>query len=688
MTGELDLDNGNASGTWETSGEITIASPEGFHARPAAVLVKAAKKFSSEIQLVRNDSAVNAKSLVSVMGLALRQGDSISIRATGADAKEAISALAPVIEYGPDAAPPPPPRQEKEIIHRDETEKNPLTYKGISASPGIAVGFVRQAVKHEAEISEIADAPEEEREKFNLALSRSISQLRDIEEKMASRLGAGKAAIFAAHIELLEDPELLNETRNLISQGKSASYAWTKSYKSQAAKLAKLQSKLFAARAADLEDVGERVLLSLAGSDESHVEYGKDSIIVAEDLNPSDADSLDRENVLGFCTVGGSATSHIAILARSLSLPAIVGIDRAALEIPEGAMVMLDGNKGLLRSDPNAEEVQKIRRDQEILAAKKASDLASAMNPAITKDGHKIEVAANIGGAADAREGMSLGGDGVGLLRSEFLFIGRSRAPSFEEQASVYVDIARAVGEGKPLVIRTLDVGGDKPVSYIKQDKEENPFLGVRGIRLSLKNRELFESQLSAILQASEFCDLHVMFPMVSTIGEFREARDALCGRQRIAGSGEVKIGVMVETPSAALLAGCFAKEADFMSIGTNDLTQYTLAADRGNPNLAGIADGLEPSVLKLISSTVEGAQGSDCWVGVCGGLAGDLLAIPLLIGMGVTELSVSAPSIPSVKASVRGLRMEDCRRLARETLDMESAGQVRAHVGKFLGIY
>jgi phosphoenolpyruvate-protein phosphotransferase len=303
------------------------------------------------------------------------------------------------------------------------------------------------------------------------------------------------------------------------------------------------------------------------------------------------------------------------------------------------------------------------------------------VKPAITKDGIRIEVAANIGGAADANDAISTGCDGVGLLRSEFLFLGRDAAPKEDELAEAYVGIARALGQNKPLVVRTMDIGGDKQIPYIKQDKEDNPFLGVRGLRLSLRNIELFKIQIRAILRASKFCKLHIMFPMVSTLDEFRKASALTRELGRETGAGEVKIGLMIEVPSAAIMARHFAEEADFMSLGTNDLTQYTLAADRGNPKLAEIADGLNPAVLAMIKNTVDGARGKNCWIGVCGGIAGDPLAVPALIGLGVDELSVSVPAIPQIKSRVRELSKADCEKIASRVLELPTAGEVREYL-------
>ncbi|GHV27749.1 phosphoenolpyruvate--protein phosphotransferase [Synergistales bacterium] len=681
---------------WETSGEITILSPEGFHARPATVLVKSAKKFSSDIKLIKGSVSVNAKSLVSVMSMALSRGEKLAVAARGSDAKEAIAALSPMLSSSPGNTPPnassaslhssavqPASAQSKRAPTKPTPPQNGV-FLGISASPGIVTGVARKLAHRDTEIHEEADSPGDERRKLNEAISAAKEAIKTVQDAAKSRAGAKSAEIFGAHTELLDDPDMLAEADALISRHKSAPFAWRTAYKAQAAKLSALKEELFAQRASDIEDVGRRVLSVMTGSPSVSAEYEPDTILIAEELTPSDTSSF-GESVIGFCTVKGGAASHIAILARSFGIPAIVGADASLMEIEDGSRAILDGGNGELRLNPNEAETEKLKQERAASEAKRASDMANTLKPAHTTDSRLIYVAANIGGTEDAERAASLGCDGVGLLRSEFLFMDRNSAPTEAEQSGAYINMAKAIGKGRPFVVRTLDVGGDKHLPYIKSDPEENPFLGVRGLRLSLLNRDIFEAQLGAILKAAEFCDLHVMFPMVSTVDEFHEAKEILLGRASAMGVSGVKAGVMIEVPSAALLADRFAEEADFLSIGTNDLTQYTMASDRGNPKLAHISDGLNPAVLSLIDMTLRGAEGKDCRVGVCGGMAGDAEAIPILIGLGVKELSVSVPAIPSVKASVRSLSLGRCQRLAREALNMKTSSEVREGARNFL---
>ncbi len=380
--------------------------------------------------------------------------------------------------------------------------------------------------------------------------------------------------------------------------------------------------------------MGRRVLAILTDQPLEEPEIPADSILIAEDLSPSDTAKLDPKRVLGFATVGGGATSHVAILARSLDIPAVAGIEPRALELADGGQVILDGGKGQLRIDPDPTEVDRILTLKHRLAEKRQADLAAAHAPATTTDGHRVEVVANIGGLDDARRCVPLGGEGVGLLRSEFLYLERQTAPSEDEQVQIYADIADAL-DGRPMIIRTLDVGGDKPLPYLPMPREENPFLGIRGVRIGLERPELLRTQVRAILRAGHGRRLKMMFPMIATLDEIRSVKGLVDEeRARLEAAAQavdaVELGIMVEVPSAAVMARQFAREVDFFSIGTNDLTQYALAMDRGHPKLGAKADGMNPAVLRLIRQTVDGAHAEGKWVGVCGGILIGLIAAGL----------------------------------------------------------
>jgi phosphocarrier protein FPr len=364
-----------------------------------------------------------------------------------------------------------------------------------------------------------------------------------------------------------------------------------------------------------------------------------------------------------------------------MGLPALAGIEPAALEVADGTLVILDGSKGTLRLNASAEEIARIRKAQARAEQRRKDNLAHALEPATTRDGTRIEVVANIGGLADATQIAGLGGEGVGLLRSEFLFMERADAPTEDEQFETYKAIAQAVGREHPLIIRTLDVGGDKPLAYLPIPKEDNPFLGERGVRVGLDRPEIMRTQLRAILRAGAFGKVRIMFPMIARLSELYDVKAMLAEEAARLGVPTVPTGIMVEVPAAAVMAAQFAREADFFSVGTNDLTQYTLAMDRGHPKLAPYVDGLNPAVLRLIAHTVKGAEPLRKPVGVCGGIASDPAAIPILIGIGVSELSVSLPAIPAVKAQIRALHMDACRALAERALAAESAEEVRALV-------
>ncbi|MDO4718666.1 MAG: phosphoenolpyruvate--protein phosphotransferase, partial [Propionibacteriaceae bacterium] len=407
-------------------------------------------------------------------------------------------------------------------------------------------------------------------------------------------------------------------------------------------------------------------------------ELAEGTILIAEDLTPSDTAQLDRNKVAGFATTNGGASSHVAILARSLDIPAVAGIEARALNIAEGTRVILDGTRGTLRMGVTEDEVADIRARQVRIAERKQQEQAQAHEPARTTDGHEVDVVANIGGLSDARDAATKGAEGVGLLRSEFLFLGRNTAPSEEEQAQIYTDIAREM-PGRPLVIRTLDVGGDKPLAYLPIAPEENPFLGLRGVRVGLDRPEILRTQTRAILRAVDAgAQIHVMFPMIATLSDYLRAKEIFEAERAKMGVSQVPLGVMVEVPSVAVMADQFAREVDFFSVGTNDLTQYTLAMDRGHPMLAPQVDALNPAVLALIGRAAEAAHKYDRWIGICGGVASDPQAIPLLVGLGVDELSCSIPAIPSVKAQVRSYSLEQCKDLAASALRKDTAADVR----------
>jgi multiphosphoryl transfer protein len=677
-----------AHGSAVESAPIVIASEAGLHARPAAAIAAAARRFSSDVRLVKEGRDANARSVVSIMMLEVGRGDAVTVVARGEDAaaaadavRQALSSASAAVHGGEAKRPSGTPPTSAAPARPAGMPGGPLT--GVPASPGVAIGRVFQLRHADEVVEERAADPSHERRALDAAIARAHRQLEALQLRLTAEGDADRVAIFAAHQELLEDPALLDGTAEHIRQGATAAYAWRQAYLQQADRLLALRSELLAGRAADLRDVGRRVLHLLVGRDGTPPEVPMESIVVAEDLAPSDAAGLDRTRVRGFCTTTGSATSHVAILARGLGIPAVAGMDPRVLELPSGARVALDGDAGTLWRDPSPAEEAEIAARQASTARLRAAELAVATQSAVTRDGHRVEVAANVGDVDEARRVPEVGGEAIGLLRSEFLFLERRTAPTEDEQAAAYEAIIRQVGPERLVVIRTLDVGGDKPLPYLPVAAEANPFLGERGIRLLLNRPELFATQVRAILRASRAGNVAVMFPMISTVAEWHAAHEVVELQRLALGVPPLPVGIMIETPSAALLADRFAQEADFFSIGTNDLTQYTLAMDRTNPGLASQVDALHPSVLRLIERTVAGAHAHGRWVSVCGAAAGDPQAVPVLVGLGVDELSASVPLVPAVKAQVRALSLEECRVTARLALDAADGAEVRGLVAR-----
>jgi phosphoenolpyruvate-protein phosphotransferase len=710
------------------SAAVLVRNPEGLHARPAATLAHAAQQFPGDVWLALGDEQVNAKSIIAVMGLEVGCGATVRIVASGPDAEQAAQTLSAAIAAGlgeedlGEAAPGTPPAagtgpnpadtggsaaggtdgragvggaRSHDAPHGSVTgatvdvvagsvaePSGSRQLVGAAASPGLAVGTIVQIRREDSDVAEQGADRHTERRRLNDAIDRAHTQLWALENRLRQEADPDKAAIFGAHREILRDPDLLDLATSAIDKGKSAAFAWRGAYTVYADRLAGLRSAVLAGRAVDVRDVGQRVLEELTGRRGERPALPPHSILVAEDLTPSDTAALDRSLVVGFVTTGGGASSHAAILARSLDIPAVAGIDARALDLPDGTRAVIDGAAGTLRFDVTEAEVERVWRRQARRTERRAVELAHADEPAVTLDGCRIEVVANIAGVDDARAAIVKGAEGVGLLRSEFLFLDRRTAPTENEQARVYRQVAETLHPGQPLVIRTLDVGGDKPLPYLPIPPEENPFLGERGVRATLARPEVLRTQLRAILRAVDVgARLHVMFPMVATLEEFRAARTILEEERERLGAERVPVGVVVEVPSVAALAARFAAEADFFSIGTNDLTQYTLAMDRGHPKLAPQVDGLHPAVLTLVGRTAWAAAEAGRWAGVCGGIAADPQAVPLLIGLGVRGLSVSVPAVPAVKAQIRTLTVERCRVLAEQALSADSAAAVRALV-------
>ncbi|MBI3176135.1 MAG: phosphoenolpyruvate--protein phosphotransferase [Chloroflexi bacterium] len=560
------------------------------------------------------------------------------------------------------------------------------TIQGIGASAGFAVGpvFLYTDALPSIEPKRV-DSVEAELVRLRAALERVGEKLEALETETAAKVGKAEAEVFAAHRLFLVDPSFTGEIEKSIHEHNIQAEA---AVQGVALKLREtfeaMQDDYFRARAADIMDVGGQVIRELMGISARGLEQITSPVIVlADELVPSATARMDASLVLGLVTSRGGKSGHAAILARSLGIPAIVGAGPEILKIDPGASIIIDGGAGtiLLEADPQIQQEYLQRKKQQ--QARLSHALTNAAQPAVTLDGVRVEVAGNIGSMAEAGRVVEFGGEGVGLLRTEFLFLDRLIAPSEEEQFQTYAGISDKLGN-RPLIIRTLDVGGDKPLPYLPVSSEDNPFLGNRGVRLCLGRPDLFKIQLRAILRAAHGREIRIMFPMVTTVGEVRAAR-ALIAEARdeiVAAGGQAgtpQVGIMVEVPAAALTSDLLAAEVDFFSIGTNDLTQYTLAVDRTNPSVQNIADHFHPSVLRLIRLTIQQAHERGVWVGLCGELAGDPLATPLLLGMGLDEFSMSSASIPFVKGVIRRWSREEAAALVDSALGQEDAQAVVA---------
>jgi phosphocarrier protein FPr len=681
----LEVLGGDIPPDWP-SVQVTLANAHGLHARPAKALAQLAKGFDGEIQirlLGSGEAAVSAKSLSRLLSLGARRGQVLELAAEPGIADQALPALASAIERGLGEEVEPLPAATSVLLAPEPGAQAQLPapaagdiLRAVPAAPGIAMGPAHVDVAQPLDYPARGISPAAEREH----LDRAVAQVRAVIHGLVERSGAQAIRdIFVTHLEMLDDPALVDEVAQRLRHGDSAAAAWAAVIEAAAVRQEGLRDALLAERAADLRDIGRRVLAQLCGVQASQAP-AEPYVLVMDEVGPSDVARLDPARVAGILTARGGATAHSAIVARALGIPAVVGAGDAVLRIASGTPLLLDGQRGLVTVAPAAQALEQARRERDQRAARLAAAAERRHEPAVTTDGHAVEVFANVGEAAAVAGAVEQGAEGIGLLRTELIFMAHPQAPDEATQRAEYTRVLDAL-QGRPLVVRTLDVGGDKPLPYWPIPAEENPFLGVRGIRLTLQRPELMETQLRALLQAGVGRPLRIMFPMVGTVEEWRQGRDMVERLRREHPVEDLQLGIMIEVPSAALLAPVLAAEVDFFSIGTNDLTQYTLAIDRGHPTLSAQADGLHPAVLQLIDITVRAAHAHGKWVGVCGELAADPLAVPVLVGLGVDELSVSARSIAEVKAGVRSLSLASAQGLARQALVAASAGEVRALV-------
>ena len=656
---------------------VTLPNPLGLHARPAAKLVRLARRFQARVtleNLTHPAGPFEAAGINGILSLAARQGHQLRLHAEGPDARQALEEVAAFLQGGCGDQEKPPATPVAPV----EPSSGELT--GIPASAGIAIGpLVRLRPAATPRDSRVPDDPEAEWQRLLAAIRRAGEETRSLYEWAAKHAGADEAGIFDAQLLLLEDPQLLEHASRLVHTGRlNAESAWREATRT-------IATGYLQVRAADVADVTNRVLRGLSGVAAPSAEFPGPAIVAAHDLTPSEVAQLGP--VLGLCLESGSANAHAVILARAIGIPVVAGLGPAISAVPEGAIVALDGERGAVRISPDADQVKALqaRRDQ-WLAGRRTAE-AQRRYPAATRDGRRIKVLANISGVAEAASAVDYGAEGVGVLRTEFLFLGRAAAPDEEEQLAAYRAIAQSLG-GRPLIIRTLDAGGDKNLPYVEIGREANPFLGWRGIRVTLGRRDLFRTQIRAILRAGAGQPVALLLPMVSVLDEVLQTREIIqeveaeLAREGADFQRNMPLGVMIEVPAAVALAPELARHAKFFSIGSNDLTQYCMAADRTNPRLRSLADALEPAVLRMIRQAVEAGRAAGIDVTLCGELAADPLATPLLVGLGLEEFSVSAPLIPALKQSIARCTLPEAEAIARQALAVDSSAAVRRLLG------
>jgi phosphocarrier protein FPr len=714
--------------------QLTIRNLHGLHARPAARFVKAAASFNADIRvrnLTTGKGPVSAKSLNAIATLGAVIDHQIIISARGPEAGIALQSLSKMVEEGfgepgrmeiasapleAITAIPSEPIQRAGAVESGQPPPagelaalQPGELRAIPVSEGVAVGpFYRYRPPLPQISYELTKDPQEEWERVQRAIDETGAAIRKRRKQLTASLGEEQAAIFDAHELILQDPDLLEQTQQLIFTGMlNGSAAWNQTITAVADSYRALEDPYLKQRAIDVMDVGNQVLFSLAGgadgdkpAENMYIDLPEPVILFAEELTPTQTAQLDMSKVLGLMTVGGGPTSHSAILARALGIPAISGVHEApplgaaGESLYDGALIGLDGFQGVAWVNPGVERLKALSQRREAWLDERQRLLRSSRELAATRDGKRIEVVANVGNVLDAQTAAKNGAEGIGLLRTEFLFLTRSTPPSEDEQYQALCDVGEALTQGGvqnwPMIVRTLDVGGDKELPYVQLAPEANPFLGVRALRLSLRKPDLFQPQLRAILRACASYRFRIMFPMVANLDEVQQARQSLVEaheallKEGIEHGWPVDFGIMVEIPSAAILSPVLAPAVDFFSIGTNDLTQYTLAAERGNPLLSGFADALHPAVLKLISEVAQASHQFGKWTGVCGELAGDPLAAPVLVGLGVDELSMNPGSIPRAKAILRLIDTVQAVELANRALAAQSAQEARRIAQEF----
>ncbi|CAN5443587.1 phosphoenolpyruvate--protein phosphotransferase [soil metagenome] len=664
---------------------VTVPNRLGLHARPLVKLIELISQFSAAVHVTKTGTTVNARSINQMAALGARQGDELHFHATGQDAEAVLAAIRALA--GDNFADPADLDSVGGTASGVSVEPKTVTpdqQLGIPASAGIAIGPVAYPVTSLPAVTEwTVDDTTAEWQRFQAAIQVTVDELQALQTNTQQTAGTTEALIFAAQRLILQDPELQeNVHRHIVDDHCNAEAAWQQALQVIVERYQALEDSYLRARAMDVLDSGQRVLRHLLKVTSPTFEFEQPVILVAEQLTPSDTAQLDPKKILGIVTATGGAISHSAILARALGIPAVVGVVDLLGRVTPGQVMAIDGTTGQIWLAPTVAELSELQQKRTNWQAEQQTAAQASQHPARTRDGKRIEVAANLSGPNDVTVALEMGAEGVGLFRTEFLFMGRDRLPDEEEQTIIYRTVAQKLGP-RSLIIRTLDVGGDKPIPALGIAAEINPFLGWRGIRYCLDNPEIFKSQLRAILRASAGQLIKLMLPMVSTPDEVQRAKMLIYGVQdelRAAGISfdeALEIGIMIETPSAFLLADQLAQIVDFFSIGTNDLAQYLMAADRGNARVASLANALQPTVIRAIQQVVQAGHAAGIWVGMCGELAGNPLASPLLVGLGLDELSMHATAIPQVKARIQQFDLIEAQQLAEKCLTLGSVIEV-----------
>ena len=567
-----------------------------------------------------------------------------------------------------------------------------LKLKGIAASQGISFAKAYVFVEPDLTVKEVKiEDVAAEIKRFEDAIEASKKELTIIKENALASLGADKAAVFEAHLLILDDPEFMGTVKTDIeSKVINAEYAFKETSDMFISMFEAMDNEYMKERAADIRDVSKRILAHLLGVDLPNPSLiDEEVIVIAEDLTPSDTAQLNKKYVKGFATNIGGRTSHSAIMARSLEIPAVVGTSSITEDVKNGDILILDGLDGVVLVNPDEATTAEYKEKHAKFEAQKAEWAKLVTEKSVTKDGHEVILAANIGTPADLEGVKNNGGEAVGLYRTEFLYMGRDQLPTEDEQFEAYKAVLEGMGD-KPVVVRTLDIGGDKELPYLDLPKEMNPFLGFRAIRLCLEEKDLFRTQLRALLRASVYGKLCVMFPMIATVQEFRAAKALFLEEKEklvaegVAVSNDIELGIMVEIPSTAVIADIFAKEVDFFSIGTNDLIQYTMAADRMSEKVSYLYQPYNPAILRLVKNVIEASHKEGKWTGMCGEMAGDSLAIPLLLGMGLDEFSMSATSILQARSQIKNLSLDKMKELVDKAIMCSTTEEVLALVAEY----